>query len=608
MAAKEAIHYLKQLNHFDTEVRRRAILELGKTGDAQIYKILVNNFSDGHPVIREALFQVFAHSQSRQIAEIVADALNSPQISVKSMAMHILDSMGNDALFPLRRLSKSKNPEIRKISAELLGKVADAKANEVLLGMLRDEDEAVLASVISSLGKKKEIAAVPSLLKYFETSRMQRLNVLTALESIFSYWEKRLGQTQNIYSEPLYMLSFLNHVQEDGNVSAFNQIVHLLRSENHDFGDEILKALSAVLVENRFVILPTSLIREVEQVRTLHRETLSDEIYFTCLSRIPSTDAWQILLQNYQSGSSQSQIEQALIDFIAHFPSIFFLQLPSLELGTTMQILQLLIRERVEIIDGNILQIYRKTKNSGLKAALLELAAINQSEQAKQILLAELGNRKNRQIAQILRCLGYYHDESLFPLFGKFLDHGDEAVRQAVVSNMVQLPTAAEKLVREKLIDSGERSSFTVLHILFRLPLKSVANVLSEWLNEPVSERIDHLVRYMVERQDASFLPLIVLPILKYPEAVQRLLLPVNEAGLSLTFSDEMRHLLRELSLPKRSELFKVLGTYWDVKQLEWLRIAAEQEALSGMHAETQPDEWFSDFTSQSKKIYQVDN
>lgn len=569
MATKESIHYLKQLNHFDTEVRRQAIMELGKTGDAQIYKILVNHFSEGHPAIRETLFQVFTRSGNRQVAEIVADALPSPQISVKSMAMQILDTLEDNALFPLLRLSKSENPELRKIAAELLGKVTDTRANEVLMDMLRDEDEAVLASVISSLGKKKEIAAVPTLLKYFETSHTPRLNVLTALGSIFSYWEKRLGQTWNIRSEPLYMLSFLNRVQKDGNVSALNQVVQLLRSENQDFGDEILKALSAILEENRFVILPANLIREIERVHLLHRETISNEVYFTCLSRIPSTEAWQKLLQNYRTNSGKPEIERALTGFIEHFPAVFLLQLPALEINTALSILQLLIRERVSLADDHILQLYQKTKNSRLKMSLLRVAAISQSERAKQILLAELGNRKNRQIALMLRCLEYYRDVSLFPLFEKFLDNNDDAVRREAVSCIVQFPEAAEKLVRQKLFDTGEGLSFTLFRILFRLPLKSAAKIFFEWLREPVPEKIDSLSGYLIEQKDASLLPLIVLPILKQPEAVQRLLLPVNRAGLSFTFSEEMNQLLQELPLPEKEALFNVLGIYWNIPQPE---------------------------------------
>ena len=65
MDANQQLYYLKQLNHQEVEKRREAILNLSAFDDPNVYKVLSSHFSDGHPVIRNALSQVFLENKNR---------------------------------------------------------------------------------------------------------------------------------------------------------------------------------------------------------------------------------------------------------------------------------------------------------------------------------------------------------------------------------------------------------------------------------------------------------------------------------------------------------------------------------------------------------------
>jgi hypothetical protein len=509
MDTNQQLYYLKQLNHQEVEKRREAILNLSAFDDPNVYKVLSSHFSDGHPVIRNALSQVFLENKNRRKAEIVSDALRSPHISAKSLAMEILRNMGSDAVMPLRRLYKSDDADIRKTAVELLGDIDDQSCSQILLEALEDPVQSVRTSVIDGLGKHREIRAVPRLLEYYEKGDVDKSSILKALTKIFLHWEKNIMHPDVFETDPVLASSFINTVQEHGNNSALSLIIHWLERDGAEIGDELLKAISSILKNNPFTTLPNKLFHTIKKNWEMYREDLPVEVYFNCVSRIPSSDALNLLLNFFEQESKTPEIREALKTHLQLFFSIFLGKYNTLDKKLRSQILSMLIHDNIPIYDSEILNFYHHSRGTQEKMAFLQLAAISQHPEAKTILLAKLSSTDRNKSALILENLLHYGDEKLFDLYLKHLFQSEQNVRNIAFRGVIQYPDKLQDYLHKNW-NNLHRSQFSSLFdAMFKLPEKLVIGFLEQWLNTERERKEALLEYYLINRKNYQHLSLI---------------------------------------------------------------------------------------------------
>jgi len=564
MTDDKRIYFLKQLNHPDIKTREKAIRELGRFQDPHIYKILSSYFSDGHPLIREALFQVFIRYKTRQMAEIVADTLHSPQVSVRSLAMEILRVLGKKALLPLRKLTKSSNPEVRKIAVGLLGDIVDPSSADILLDMLDDPDENVRMAVIEGLGKQKEIRAVPQLFEMYKEHPKSTPVIFSSLSKIFLHWEKFLVQPGMLNTDPISVSSFLNMVQENGNVGALNVIIDWLSEKKQEMGDEVLKALSAILRENPYVILPTYIYRSVAEIGEIYSETLPRESLFECFSRIPCSDALWNLMEHWRKENTGKFAESYLLKYLSRFFSVFLSSYFDISQDLRLKIVNLLVEKNVLVYDSHLISLYYQVKNSQEKVALLRLAVRNKIPEAKQILLARISTRDKNYIKETLSNLLFYTDESLWHLYLKYLRHKKKEIREIAIKGLSQYPQKTFHYVRENF----HRAPLSEISLLFSLVFNLPDSYLSRFLREEFKEsnRLEKLKSFLSQPDHGSFLMRIITLYSELSDLIHKLLEFFASSEIEQIFSSEAQEYLSTLSPEDQEKVVSVLRMYWGEK------------------------------------------
>jgi hypothetical protein len=509
MDANQQLYYLKQLNHQEVEKRREAILNLSAFDDPNVYKVLCSHFSDGHPAIRNALSKVFLQNKNRRKAEIVSDALQSSHISARSLAMEILRNMGSDAVMPLRRLCKSHDVDIRKTAVELLGDINDESCSQILLEVLEDPVQSVRTSVIDGLGKHREIRAVPKLLEYYEKGDIEKASILKALTKIFLYWEKNIMRPDVFETDPVLASSFISTVQEHGNNSALGLIIHWLEKDGSEIGDELLRAISAILKNNPYTTLPGKLFYTIKEIWEMYRDELPMAVFLNCISRIPSSDVLNLLLEYFKEGNRIPEINEALKAHLRLFFPIFLGKYNTLDKKFRLSILDLLIRDKVPIYDSEILNFYHHSRGTREKMAFLQLAAISQHPEAKKILLAKLSSNDRKNNPFILENLLTYNDENLWELYIKQLTHSDPDMREIAKKGIIKSPAKLIKYAHSNWMALGLPQLGSLFDAIFMLPEKWIVEFFDEWLKIDRKQKEKVLEQYFINRKNFQFLSLV---------------------------------------------------------------------------------------------------
>lgn len=541
MSEDKRIYFLKQLNHPDVETRKEAIENLGREEDPHVFKILSGHFSDNHPVIRDTLYRAFLENKNRRIAEIAADTIYSPQLSVRSLAMRILRSMDDEAIFPLRRLTKSSKPEVRKIAVELLGDIGNSQSADTILELIEDPDETVLSAIIEALGKQKEIRAVPRLFEYYETHPKLKPVILNTLSQIFLWWEKNIIRPDIINADPFFRSSFVSVVQENGNVSALNLILHWLEKDAGEMGDDLLKALKSILQKNIHITLPGRFFKIISETWNNYSEKLQPSTVLDCISRIPTTDAFNLLITQYEKNSQNKIIEQALHDYVKRFFPVFITGYFSLKRKLRLKVMHMLKSRETPIHDSGLLDLYESVKYTDEKKLLLKLAVMSGIPEARKVVLARLSENSTKQPADDLDCLLYYRDEELWHVFKNYITHSDPEVRIKAIKGMVLYPQKTLEYVFRQISTGQKKSQHRAMDLILQAPVNMANQFFNQWLAEPDEEKMDILVEAIRNTGKRDYLNLIADHLRHYRGDALRAVHLLSEAGISVFENQETK-------------------------------------------------------------------
>ncbi len=556
MQEGNTVFYLKQLMHSDIGLRNRAILELGKLDDPHIFKILSAHFSDSHPIIRDSLHRIFAHNKTRQIAEIVADTLHSPQISVTSLAMEILRDLGTEAIFPLRRISKSENTTVRTIAARLLGDINDASASSILLEMMTDPVEAVRTAVYESLGKQHEIRALHLMLDIYTRAESQNPALLNAILRIVMHWEKMILSPDLLRGDSAVMLSFVNFIQDTGYDGGLNLLICWLQNPELGIEDEALKAIASILRHNKHVMLPATLFPIIAGVWEQYAGEIPVAAYLTCLSRMPYAGALEVLITEFITSPAKNEVEETVYEFVIRFHSLFLSRFLKLEKKTRLQILKFLLHRKAIIYDSQLIDYFSRLKDKEEKEAMLLLAALSEMPEAKKILLARLSDSGIDSLARTLANLRQFADENLWSVFKKYLVHGDKQIREAAIRGMVKYPAKSLSFLEQELVHFDPDRISILLHLVNYLPPEYAERFFSNWLAKPSNQKLKALREYYVRSGHLDHLLLVTRLLKQDPPAAQLFFSELAEAGLNITDFPDDNESQTKLSVEMEQRIF----------------------------------------------------
>lgn len=165
----EAVPVLLSVLHDEHWERRRgAAWALGAIGDTAAVPVLVETLKDEDPLVRrEAAVALRSMSDTAAVAPLL-DALRDDDWRVRKAAAETMLSFKGAAVPGLVEALTDPRDDVRRASAEVLGRIGDKDALEPLLQLSRDPSSELRGAAISALGRLGSAEAVPRLVECLE--------------------------------------------------------------------------------------------------------------------------------------------------------------------------------------------------------------------------------------------------------------------------------------------------------------------------------------------------------------------------------------------------------------------------------------------------------
>lgn len=156
--------YLEQMNDEDSSIRREAIEALSGIKDGRILYPLVKSLQDEDIGIQQAAMDALIAYDDEAAVYNVLPLLFDNRVNVRNMAQEILEKIGAAGVMLIGLHIKDKDENVRKMIADILGKLNVPEAGSILLEMLKDHNSNVRSSAAEGLGRVGDSTAVSHLI------------------------------------------------------------------------------------------------------------------------------------------------------------------------------------------------------------------------------------------------------------------------------------------------------------------------------------------------------------------------------------------------------------------------------------------------------------
>lgn len=161
----DILQYLEQLNDEDSMIRRDAIEYLTGVKDARVLYPLIKALQDEDPGIQQAAIDAFIACDDEAAVYNLLPLLFDSRVNVRNMAQEILEKIGGYGVKLIGLHIKVKDENVRKMIADILGKIEKPESALLLLEMLKDHNSNIRCSAADGLGRVGDSSAVVPLIE-----------------------------------------------------------------------------------------------------------------------------------------------------------------------------------------------------------------------------------------------------------------------------------------------------------------------------------------------------------------------------------------------------------------------------------------------------------
>lgn len=161
----DILQQLALINDEDNMIRRDAIESLAGVKDARILYPMIKALQDEDPGIQQAAMDALIVFDDEAAVYNVLPLLFDSRVNVRNIAQEILEKIGGSGvrLIGLHIIDKDEN--VRKMIADILGKINGHESATFLLEMLKDPNNNIRSSAAEGLGRIGDSSAADSLIE-----------------------------------------------------------------------------------------------------------------------------------------------------------------------------------------------------------------------------------------------------------------------------------------------------------------------------------------------------------------------------------------------------------------------------------------------------------
>ncbi len=181
---KDMLIYLEQMNENDSAIRLDAIGMVTGIKDGRLLYPLVKALQDDDLGIQQAAMDALVAYDDEAAVYNLIPLLADRRVSVKNMAQEILEKTGGSGLDLLHSHINDKDEDVRKMIADILGRLELPEAVPILIDMLKDTNDNVRSSAVEGLGSVTDPSIVDSLIGLLDQGDWVALFVVESLGRI----------------------------------------------------------------------------------------------------------------------------------------------------------------------------------------------------------------------------------------------------------------------------------------------------------------------------------------------------------------------------------------------------------------------------------------
>lgn len=158
----------------DWEKRRGAAWALGEIGDTAAVPTLIHAVGDIQPEVRKEAIIALKSFRDVNTLDRLLTTLDDEDVSVRNATSQTLEVFGSTAVPYLLKKLRDQNPDVRRMSATIIGNIGESIGIHMLVETASDPDVEVRAAVIVALGKIGDSKGVPALSKTIKDLTMTK--------------------------------------------------------------------------------------------------------------------------------------------------------------------------------------------------------------------------------------------------------------------------------------------------------------------------------------------------------------------------------------------------------------------------------------------------
>ena len=161
----EILVNLEHFNDKDDGIKRDAIESLNGVKDARILFPLIKALQEEDQGVQQAAVDALISFDDEAAVYNVIPLLFDNRVNVRNMAQEILEHIGGSGVKLMGLHIKDKDENVRKMIADILGKIKGEESTSLLLEMVADSNNNVRSSAAEGLGRVGDSSAVEHLIK-----------------------------------------------------------------------------------------------------------------------------------------------------------------------------------------------------------------------------------------------------------------------------------------------------------------------------------------------------------------------------------------------------------------------------------------------------------
>ena len=303
---------IEALNSENPSIREISAEILGEIKDSRSVEPLIMKLKDKDRSVREKSLKAIINTGDGSV-EILIKYLNNKDRNIRKNVIFAIGETGNKkAVKPLSLMIKDKNSEIRRYTAEALGKTDDTGAAEPLLNMfLYDKDEHVKESALNALRIKAITEASIPLISRYREEEIQKIAVPLKNELTAPLIEKLGYDTQD-------RMKAIKILGLTGNSICINPLSDLLKDKNPKVRKNVIESLAKFYNNPVAVKAVKNSVKDSDVEVRSSAETLLKEMVKNCIKSLSGHNDTAIWEQDVRSIGEAGDIDavKPLIDFV----------------------------------------------------------------------------------------------------------------------------------------------------------------------------------------------------------------------------------------------------------------------------------------------------